>query len=150
MCNESTSTCIETICIETTCIETTLYRNDREPNSKRAIKLNIPALNAETWISSEFSLRLSYEVQCSNDEKYNQTGITFKTCTNRNGVRATAVMLWSVAASLSWRSTVIAGKEKNLRSLGGKKKRHDDIWPQKPTFWNLFCIKVFSSAVLCI
>ena len=53
MCNESTSTCIEmicieTICIETTCIETTLYRNDREPNSKRAIKLNIPPLNAET------------------------------------------------------------------------------------------------------
>ena len=53
MCNESTSTCIEmicieTTCIETTCIETTLYRNDREPNIKRAIKLNIPALNAET------------------------------------------------------------------------------------------------------
>ena len=37
-------------------------------------------------------------------------GITFKTCTNRDGVRATAVMLWSVVASLSGRSTVIAGK----------------------------------------
>ena len=43
-----------------------------------------------------------------NDEKYNQTGLTVKIHTNHDGVRATAIMLRSIAASSSWRSSVIA------------------------------------------
>ena len=46
-----------------------------------------------------------------NDEKYNQTGITVKIHTNHDGVRATAIMLRSIAASSSWRSSVIAVKQ---------------------------------------
>ena len=46
--------------------------------------------------------------QNRNDEKYNQTGITVKIHTNHDGVRATAIMLRSIAASSSWRFPVIA------------------------------------------
>ena len=46
-----------------------------------------------------------------NDEKYNQTGLTVKIHTNHDGVRATAIMLRSIAASSSWRSSVIAVKQ---------------------------------------
>ena len=42
--------------------------------------------------------------QSRNDEKYNQTGITVKIHTNHDGVRATAIMLRSIATSLSWSS----------------------------------------------
>ena len=43
--------------------------------------------------------------------KNNQTGITVKIHTNHDGVRATTIMLRSIPASLSWRSSVIAVKE---------------------------------------
>ena len=46
-----------------------------------------------------------------NDGKYSETGITFKIHTNNDGVRATAIMLRSIAASSSWRSPVIAMKQ---------------------------------------
>ena len=46
--------------------------------------------------------------QNRNYEKYNQTGIAVKIHTNHDGVRATAIMLRSIAASSSWRSSVIA------------------------------------------
>ena len=46
--------------------------------------------------------------QNMNDEKYNQTGLTVKIHTNHDGVRATAIMLRSITASSSWRSSVIA------------------------------------------
>ena len=49
--------------------------------------------------------------QNRNDEKYNQTGITVKIHTNHAGVRATAITLRSIAASSSWRSSVIAVKQ---------------------------------------
>ena len=45
------------------------------------------------------------------DEKYSQTGITVKIHSNHVGVRATAIMLGSVAAGSSWRSPVIAIKQ---------------------------------------
>ena len=44
-------------------------------------------------------------------EKYSQTGITVKMHTNHDGVRATAIMLRSIAASSSSRSPVIAQKK---------------------------------------
>ena len=44
-------------------------------------------------------------------EKYSQTGITVKMHTNHDGVRATAIMLRSIAASSSSRSPVIALKK---------------------------------------
>ena len=46
-----------------------------------------------------------------NDEEYSQTGITVKIHSNHVGVRATAIMLRSVAAGSSWRSPVIAIKQ---------------------------------------
>ena len=46
-----------------------------------------------------------------NDEEYSQTGITVKIHSNHVGVRATAIMLGSVAAGSSWRSPVIAIKQ---------------------------------------
>ena len=48
--------------------------------------------------------------QNKNYEKYNQTGIAVKIHTNHDGVRATAIMLRSIAASSLWRSSVIAMK----------------------------------------
>ena len=39
--------------------------------------------------------------QNRNGEKYSQTGITFKIHTNHDGVRATAIMLRSIAAGSS-------------------------------------------------
>ena len=44
-------------------------------------------------------------------EKYSQTGITVKMHTNHDGVRATAIMLRSIAASSSSPSPVIAQKK---------------------------------------
>ena len=44
-------------------------------------------------------------------EKYSQTGITVKMHTNHDGVRATVIMLRSIAASSSSRSPVIARKK---------------------------------------
>ena len=49
--------------------------------------------------------------QNRNNEKYNQTGITVKIHTNHAGVRATVIMLKSIAASSPWRSSVIAVKQ---------------------------------------
>ena len=49
--------------------------------------------------------------QKRNDEKYNQTGLTVKIHTKNDGVRATAIMLKSIAASLSWPPSVIAVKQ---------------------------------------
>ena len=48
--------------------------------------------------------------QNRNYEKYYQTGIAVKIHTNHDGVRATAIMLRSIAASSLWRSSVIAMK----------------------------------------
>ena len=42
--------------------------------------------------------------------KNNQTGIA-KNCTKLDGVRANAIMLWSIVASLAWRSPVITVKQ---------------------------------------
>ena len=50
-----------------------------------------------------------------NDEKCNQTGLTVKIHTKNDGVRATAIMLRSIAASLSWRSPVIEVKQASHR-----------------------------------
>ena len=49
--------------------------------------------------------------QNRNDENYNQNGMTVKINTNHEGVRATAIMLRSIAASSSWRTPVIAENE---------------------------------------
>ena len=49
--------------------------------------------------------------QIRNDEKYSKTDITDKIHSNCDGVRATANVLRSIPASLSWRSPVIAVKE---------------------------------------
>ena len=46
-----------------------------------------------------------------NYDKYSQTGITVKINTNHDGVRATAIMLRSIAPGLSLRSPVIAMKQ---------------------------------------
>ena len=48
--------------------------------------------------------------QNRNDEKYSLTGIAVKIHTNHDGVRATAIMLRSIAAISSSRSLVIAVK----------------------------------------
>ena len=53
--------------------------------------------------------------QNRNDDKYNQTGLTVEIHTNHDGVRATAIMLRSIAASLSWRSPVIEVKQASHR-----------------------------------
>ena len=45
-----------------------------------------------------------------NDKKYSQTGIIVKIHTNHDGVRATAIMLRSIPASLSSQSLVITVK----------------------------------------
>ena len=44
-------------------------------------------------------------------KKYCQTGTTVQIRTNHDGVKVTAIMLRSIAASLSWRSPVIAVKQ---------------------------------------
>ena len=49
--------------------------------------------------------------QNRNDENYNRNGMTVKINTNHEGVRATAIMLRSIAASSSWRTPVIAENE---------------------------------------
>ena len=49
--------------------------------------------------------------QNRNDENYNQNGMTVKINTDHEGVRATAIMLRSIAASSSWRTPVIAENE---------------------------------------
>ena len=53
--------------------------------------------------------------QNRNDDKYNQTGLTVEIHTNHDGVRATAIMLRSIAGSLSWRSPVIEVKQASHR-----------------------------------
>ena len=53
--------------------------------------------------------------QNRNDDKYNQTGLTVEIHTNHDGVRAIAIMLRSIAASLSWRSPVIEVKQASHR-----------------------------------
>ena len=53
-----------------------------------------------------------------NDEKYNLTGITVKIHINHDGIRATAIMLSSIAASSSWRSSVIAVKQASGTTSG--------------------------------
>ena len=45
------------------------------------------------------------------NKKYCQTGTTVQIRTNHEGVKVTAIMLRSIAASLSWRSPVIAVKQ---------------------------------------
>ena len=49
--------------------------------------------------------------QNRNDEIYNQTDVTVKIHTNYYGVRATAIMLRSIAASSPWWSPVIVVKQ---------------------------------------
>ena len=58
---------------------------------------------------------IAYRVLCSkqnrNDEKYSQTGTTVKFHANKEGFRATAIVLRSIAANSSWRFTVIVVKK---------------------------------------
>ena len=49
--------------------------------------------------------------QNRNDEKYSQTGTTVKFHTNHEGARGTAIMLRSIAAGPSRRSSVIVVKK---------------------------------------
>ena len=58
-----------------------------------------------------YCIKFRVQKQNRNDEKYNQTGITVRIHTNHDGVRATAIMVRSIAASLSWPSSVIAVKQ---------------------------------------
>ena len=45
------------------------------------------------------------------NENYGKTGETVKIHSNRDGVRATAIMLTFIAASTPWRSPVMAMKQ---------------------------------------
>ena len=57
-----------------------------------------------------FGVQKKAEKKNKNDEKYSQTGIIVKIHTNHDGVRATAIMLRSIPASLSSQSLVTAVK----------------------------------------
>ena len=70
--------------------------------------------------------------QNRNDEIYNQTGVTVKIHTNYDGVRATAIMLRSIAASSPWWSPVIVVKRASDTAsavLRVKKRASSDILP---------------------
>ena len=70
--------------------------------------------------------------QNRNDEIYNQTGVTVKIHTNYDGVRATAIMLRSIAASSPWWSPVIVVKQASDTAsavLRVKKRASSDILP---------------------
>ena len=59
----------------------------------------------QTQLTPVQSLKFHFQKQNSteqNNEKYNQTGITVKICTNHDGVRANAIMLRSIMSSSSW------------------------------------------------
>ena len=80
--------------------------------------------------------------QNRNDERYNQTGLAVKSHTKHGGIRATAIMLRSVAASSSWRSP------SSQWSKPQKLHRPPFEWKNKNLLWYPFrCVERKTTSV---